>query len=74
MNELTKRNITVKSKAGLKVLAVYQGKLPDSQAPPRPPYTPELFVDTLVDLIVSTDQVFYFILFFSTVLNIFSSL
>jgi len=69
-NELTKRNITVKAKAGLKALANYQGKPLDSQAPSRPSYSPELFVDTMVDFIVATDQVFLYFIFISIVLNI----
>jgi hypothetical protein len=63
-NELTKRNITVKAKAGLKALADYQGKPLDSQAPPRPSYSPELFVDTIVDFVVATDQVFLYFHFY----------
>jgi hypothetical protein len=62
--ELTKRGITVKAKAGLKALADYQGKPLDSQAPPRPSYSPELFVDTVVDFIVATDQVFFYFYFY----------
>jgi hypothetical protein len=64
ISELTKRNITVKAKAGLKAIADYQGKPLDIQAPPRPSYSSELFVDTLVDFIVATDQVFSIFLFF----------
>ena len=63
MNELTKRNIPVKAKAGLKALAGHQGKTFDPQAPPRPSYSPELFVDTIVDFIVVNDQVFFFFYF-----------
>jgi hypothetical protein len=65
ISELTKRKLTVKAKAGLKAIAIHQGKTFDSQAPPRPTYSPELFVDTLVDFVVATDQVFiYFFIFF----------
>jgi hypothetical protein len=61
VNELTKRNLTVKAEAGLKAIADYQGKPLDSQTSPRLSYTPELFVDTVVDLIISTDLVFIYL-------------
>ncbi len=53
-----------KAKATLRALASHQGKTLDSQALPHPSYSSELFVDTLVDFIVATDQVFLYVLFF----------
>ena len=67
ISELKKKNLTVTAKAGLKALASHQGETLDPQIPPRPSYSSELFVDTLVDFIVATDQVFiYFIFFYYT--------
>jgi hypothetical protein len=63
ISELKKRNITVTAKAGLKALAHHEGKT--LETPSRPSYSPELFVDTLVDFIVATDQVFLYFNFFS---------
>ena len=60
INQLTKKNITVKAKGGLKAIANYQGKPFDSQAPSCLFYSPEIFVDTLVDFIVATNQIFFF--------------
>jgi len=64
ISELEKRNLTVKQKAGLKAIADHQGKPFNSQAPPRPSTHSELFVDTLVDFIVATDQVFFLFFIF----------
>jgi hypothetical protein len=68
-SECKRKNLTVKSEAGLEALANYEGKNPQSKAV-YPEYTPELFIDALTDFIVATDQVFHFFCSIFNLLNI----
>ena len=57
-------NITITAEAGVEAVAFHQGETSSSQAPPHPLYSPELFMNALVDFIVTTDQVLFLFLFF----------
>ena len=53
-----KKGLTVKSEAGLEAVAAHHGVKSKPQATPCPQFSSELFVDTIADFIISTDQVF----------------
>jgi hypothetical protein len=56
-SECEKLNLTIKAEAGLQAMAAHHG-VSQPHASPRLQYSPEPFVDTLVDFIITTDQVF----------------
>jgi hypothetical protein len=57
VSECKRRNISIKSAAGLKTAGDEDFK---AQTPPHPSYSPELFMNALVNFIAATDQVFFF--------------
>jgi hypothetical protein len=58
VSECKTKGLTVKSEAVLEAVAAYHGVKSKPQATPRPQFSSELFVDTVADFIISTDQVF----------------
>jgi hypothetical protein len=57
--ECKKLGIRITAKEAVEVITAHQGGTSDHQAPPRPQFTPERFIDALAEFIVATDQVFY---------------
>ena len=65
IEECERQDLTIKSEAGLKAVAAYHGVKSKPQTLSRPQFTPECFVDAIADFIVTTDQVFFSLFFFS---------
>jgi len=69
VSECKRRNITIKSAAGLGIAGDKNSK---AQTPSRPSYSPELFMDALVNFMAATDQVLFFSNIFFLLLIFFS--
>jgi hypothetical protein len=58
------RNLSIRSVAGQEAIALHEGETSKPQTSSRPLYSPELFLDALVDFIVANDLVLFLFLFF----------
>ena len=71
VSECKRLNIIIKAEAGLEALALHEGENPKTEAS-CPSYSPESFMNALIDFIVATDQVFsFFFLFFLLITDFF---
>lgn len=58
--ECKAHGIPITAKSALAAIAAFYGVVPESQDQPRPQFSPERFVDALVEFIVANDLVCLF--------------
>ena len=60
--ECARLKISIKAKEALEAIAAFQSFKPGSQTQQRQEFTQEHFINALIEFIVATDQVFFFLL------------